>query len=326
MLTLNIISPPTKEEIRMDQSPTLSKWSFIPLYKLSANGGLLHWQIGFDGINKLELNHGDETHENNELIDLKIEEKIFSPRDYALREARRLYGLKYQEGYQPPGSMSPPFIKVMKPLDYKPSSIKTWPVYTQPKLHGLKMLCQNMGMGHIAMRTGSNNPYCNLNHLERDLKRFFEYLPRYSVLDGDLYSPKIEYPTLVSAVKTITSEHPQLKEIQYWISDIYYEDSEGSPFEKRYALLVNAFRHYIQDLSPNNKSDDITVVPTTFIVVSAQIAQNHEQVLRINQQYQAAGYQGVLVKKISNGFIPGSKQYDESLYKQGPGVHILKYK
>ena len=72
MLTLNIIREDSekeekipffakelgREEIRMDQTPTERRWSIIPLYKISANGGMLFWQIGFDGIDHLEISHG----------------------------------------------------------------------------------------------------------------------------------------------------------------------------------------------------------------------------------------------------------------------------
>lgn len=331
MLTLNIIAPEKPEEIRMDQMPTKSKWALIPLYKMSATGGMLFWQIGFDGINHLEISHGyDDGVIRTDRTEVKLNGSGRNMQEQALQDARQRYKLKYREGYQPAGATTPPLVKAMKGYEYKNGAVKSWPVYTQAKLDGIRMLCQDMGRstggGTLAMRSWLNNPFTHLTHIEEELQEFFPYLPRYCTLDGELYNHDMDFTLLTSAVKTVKTIHPRLKDVQYWIFDIDFEDTDGAPFEKRCALLINAFRKYIQDRSPIGSPEDTSVLPKTFAILPTQIARTHEEMLQQHNQYVAMGYEGIMIKKISNGYTPGSKQYTEALYKSGKGNHILKYK
>src|SRR3989338_5964275 len=273
---LKVIEPKVVvQEIRIDQTPTASRWNLIPLYKISADGGMLCWQIGFDGVQHLEIRSG-----YNEGVMRMDRVEVAS--EVAFRQARTNYRLKYREGYQPAGQMMPTLITGMKSYDYTPKSIKAWPVYTQPKLHGIRMLCQddhglsrwdrtnktegidakeNIGLRSLNMRSWLNNAFGHLQHIEAELVQFFEYLPRYATLDGELYNHELRFGTIRSAVKTVTSVHPQLLMLQYWIFDIDYEDPEGAPYEKRYELLVNAFRRYLKDRSLTDDPHDLTVLP-----------------------------------------------------------------
>lgn len=331
ILTLPQINDQTlqdnKEEIRMDQTPDQSNWKLIPLYKLSPTGSMSVWQIGFDGIDHLEISYGyDDGVISTDRVEIKLDTSGRNMCEQALRDARQYYKLKYREGYQPAGSTTPPLVKAMKGHEYKQNLVKIWPVYTQPGLSGVRMLCQDNGARTIVMRSVLNNPYTHLTHIENELKDFFPYLPRYCVLDGELYNHNMDFTTLKSAVKTVKCIHPRLREIQYWISDINYEDSEGTPFEKRCTLLINAFRKYIQDKSPIGSAEDISVLPQTFIIVPTRIARDHEEMLQQHAQYVGVGHDGIMIKKISNQYIPGSKVYNESLYRAGKCNHILKYK
>lgn len=325
MLTLKIIGVDSNgdiskgQEIRIDQMPMEDKWTFIPLYKISADGGLLYWQIGFDGINNLEISHGySDSIIRTDKTEVKLNLSGRTMMEQALLEARQRYKLKYREGYQPAGSTNPPMIKGMKGYEYKMNSVKCWPVYTQPKLNGIRMLCQDICAGRLSMRSWLNNPYKHLIHLEKELRDFFEYLPKYATLDGELYNHNMDFTLLTSAIKTVKSVHPLLNTVQYWIFDIDYSDDITPPtFEKRYELLVNAFTRYIQDTG---------IMPTTFKIVQSQLARNHDEILQQHDQHVAMGYEGIMIKKISNNNLPNSKQFKESLYKPGKSNHILKYK
>lgn len=306
-----------REEIRMDQIPKEREWSLIALYKLTSNGSMLYWQVGFDGVNNLEISHGySDGVIRTDRTEIKTNTTGRDINEQALLEARQRYRLKYREGYQPAGSTTAPLTKGMKGYEYKENSIKKWPVYTQPKLNGIRMLCRNNVNRNLSMYSWLNNPFNNLDHLEEELNDFFEYLPKNSILDGELYNHNMDFTILTSAVKTIKHKHDKLKDVQYWIFDINYEDHMGTPYEKRYELLVNSFHRYIQD----NK------MPKNFTIVNAQLAQNHSEIMIQHDQHVAMGYEGIMIKKISNGMDASSKIYNESLYKSGKCNHILKYK
>ena len=323
----SLVKEGIKEEIRMDQVPSQERWELIPLYKASADGGMLYWQIGFDGIDSLEIKQGySDSVIRTERIEIRV-------KDEALLQARKRYKIKYREGYQPGGGVVPQMVKGMKGYEYKENSVKLWPVYTQPKLNGIRMLCQDVCAGNVKMRSWLNNPYTHLRHLENELREFFEYLPRYATLDGELYNHNMDFSTLISAVKTTKHVHPKLDKVQYWIFDIDYEDSvNSSPFEKRYELLVNSYRRYIQDRSETSDENDTRALPATFFIVPCQLARNHQEVIRQHAEHVSNGYEGIMIKKIStcikdthpNGVM--SKHYRETLYKPGKCNHILKYK
>jgi len=320
MLSLKVIRSDKgkREEIRIDQIPKERYWAYIPLYKISANGGLLFWQIGFDGVDHLEISHGyNDGIITTDRTEVKVNNTGRTIIEQALLQARQRYKIKYREGYQPAGETTPPMIKGMKGYEYKEGIIKNWPVYTQPKLNGVRMLCQDKCAGRITMRSWLNNIYTNLTHLEPELSLFFEYLPKYATLDGELYNHNMDFTLLISAIKTIKFEHPQLHNVKYWIFDIDYNDGiEAATFEKRYELLINAFNRYVQD---NN-------YPETFTIVPCQLARNHHEIIEQHDKHVSLGYEGIMIKKISNNSLPDTKQFNESLYRPGKCNHILKYK
>lgn len=309
----NVVTP--CEEIRMDQTPTNLRWKLIPLYKMSISDNMLFWQIGFDGNNKLEIQQGV----SNELLQTNYIE-LSSNKD-ALYLARCQYKLKYREGYIA-GEVVPLQITAMKAYDYNENSINSWPVFTQPKINGIRMICNDLGKRNISMKSWLNNSFDNLSHLTPELSEFFEYLPANSILDGELYNHNMNFSTLVSAVKTVKIIHPQLLSVGYHIFDINYNDSEGTPFEKRYTLLVHAFQKYIED----KRHDNPTFFPQMITIVPTQIATNHNEIILQHDSHVANNYEGIMIKKISNNSVPGTKRYNESLYRQGKCNHILKYK
>lgn len=317
-LTLRLIPP---QEIRIDQLPTDSRWTLTPLYKISADGSLLFWQIGYDGT-KLNYQQG--------YVEGVITTEMLAVIDgnQAIIEARRQYKLKYRDGYQLAGNTVCPMIKCMKGMVYKNQSLN-WNVYTQPKLHGIRMLCQDVGTGRISMRSWTDNAFTHLTHLESELKILTEYLPRYATLDGELYNHTMTFSQITSAIKTTKTIHPLLHQIQYWIFDIQYDDPEREPtLEERYELLVNAYTRYIQDhKGPHALIDNITEPSVSnIVIVQSKIARNREEIMRQHEEFVDQGFEGIMIKKIANGNPPGSGQYKDSLYRPGKNSNILKYK
>lgn len=264
------------------------------------------WQISFNGVDTLKDSDGTTI--------------TVTPQN-ALVQARAQYRMKYRDGYYPPGPSTPPMIKAMKSYEYTQGSIKSWPVWTQPKLHGMRLLCQDMGGGTIAIRSSLNNPQTHLAHMESELKVFMQYLPRYCVLDMEAYTFSMNFSTLISAMKTAKTTHPRLSEVQCHIFDVVYEDSEGAPYEIRYNLLVNAYSKYLEDR-------DLEGLPHSTIlrVVPCQVAATHHEVMAHHAQYVREGYEGVMIKKLSLGAAHDTTIFQESLYKQTRCNHTLKYK
>jgi hypothetical protein len=286
------------QEIRMDQTPDSGPWALIPLYKMVSE--MLTWQIEFDGIETLQIKNNDTVIP----IPIPSEPANYSVKERALFEARRQYKLMYRKGYAPAGETTATIIKPMHGYPYKEKSIKNWPVYVQLRLKGIKILSQDAGMGCVLMYGK-----ISVSFLESELQEFFEYLPKYAILDGELYQPGI------SSKELIKKQDPT--KVIYIISDIYYHDAEGTPYEKRYELLVNSYRNYVQD-----RNIQKLPIPQYLRIAPMSIAYNHEDIIQARKTNQT----GLIIRKISNGQAPNTKAFNESLYKQGLGNHILHYK
>jgi len=288
-------------EVRVDQLPKEDRWNYFPLYK-EFECGTKVWQIGVD---KDKIIIKDE--EEITIINLENKEDIVT-------KARKFYIDKRKEGYEPAGPSTPNPVIIMKASEYK--SIKCWPVYTQPKINGVRMMCQNK-VRKLYLGSSMNNSFEHLScYFSKELQEFLLYLPKYAILDGELYNHAIDFSTLVSAVKTAKTVHKSAHLLEYWIFDIIYEDPDGAPFEKRTEILICAFHRYVQDFG----------LPKSFRIVPTQVAKNHEDVLTQHNYFTKLGYEGLMIKKISNGSYPNTKQYLESLYKDGRHNHILKFK
>lgn len=324
-LKLNIT--PDFEEIRIDQTPTAKKWKLTPVYKISANGTFLIWQVGFDGVNNLELTHGYVNGAiRTDITEVKLNTSGRNMQEQALLEARQRYKLKYREGYAPAGDVTPVQVNAMKGHEYTPGSLEGIPVYVQPKLDGIRMLCQDLGRGNLHMRSFLNNQFSHLLHIETELREFFTYLPRNSTLDGELYNHDLSFRAITSAVKTVKKKHPILDHIQYWIFDINYEDTNGAPFEKRYELLVNAYKAYVIDHSKDGTLNDPDAYPKTFKILESSMAIGDQQITIKHNEYVAQGYEGIMIKRISNGHHHTSAEYKKALYRPGKAKNIMKFK
>jgi hypothetical protein len=311
------------QEIRVDQTPTSNIWNFIPLFNMTLDRGLVSWQIGYNDFSKqLTIIHEDENGGNmTETCDI-IDGTDGVP---AIVLARQKYCQKYHTGYRPAGDATPTMIVGMKGYRYEDKKNVIWPAYIQPKLHGIRMLCFDNGR-NIVMGSYQNTSYTHLSHISDELKNFFSYLPRYAMLDGELYNHTMDFGTIASIVKTSKKIHPQLTQLRYHIFDIAYKDGDGAPFEKRYELLVGAFRKYIQDRSTIYSETDINAIPQTFCVVACQLAHNEQHMMTIHKEFVAQGYEGSVIKKISHGSDLTTNEYKQSLYKSGKCANILKYK
>lgn len=303
------------EEIRIDEDPTENAWGLTPMFKETINGKMMKWQVEFNGEH-LIFTHGyvdgiirsSKTEVNVNLSGRNIQQQ-------ALLEARQRYKQKYKEGYTPAGCNNKTFSVGMKGLVYEKGKIKEWPVLLQPKLNGIRLLCQKIG-NNITLRSWKNNLYTHLKYIEKEINEFIAYLPQNTTIDGEMYCHCMDFTDITAAVRTVKKEHEYLKNIEYWVFDINCEIEPPLPFEKRYEILVNAYSKFVED---NPETKYIAIVPSVPCYSEKELDKYHN--IYINE-----GYEGTMIKKISNGSDINTKSYNSSLYKQSKCSNILKYK
>lgn len=329
MLKLNVVpksQSPAVPEIRMDQTPHGVPWALVPLYRSTVDCDLLTWQVSYRG--------GQFVVVSNEIAEGTFETtNIQIPQNMdACVFARSLAKEKFSHGYRLPGGDVTP-LRIMKADKYNPESF--WAnhnnnnrhVYTQAKLHGIRMLTRLTETNTIIKYSALANTFVNLKHLDQELTEFAAYLPRNFTLDGELYNHEMDFSTLTSAVRTVNVLHPRAKDVKYWIFDIDYNDHENStPFEARYKLLAGAFRNYVQDRSKTHDVNDPDAYPKHLVMVQCSLARCHDDVETQHTAYVANGYEGIMIRKISGGTHFNTQQHKSSLYRDKRCTNILKYK
>lgn len=315
---------PNRETIRIDQIPKTKAWAFPPLYKVSVTGGLLFWQVGFDGNKMLERSHGyADGIINTDKIEVELNNSGRDMLEQALLEARNEYRLKKRKGYTPAGDISKALKEPMLAdnfVDNKNGKMKPliYPVVVQPKLDGIRLLVSQNENGDFFFRSRRNTVFENLGHLKDDLTNLFDYLPLGSTLDGEMYLHGMTFNAIQSVVMTKKNiDQDKISKIKYHIFDIDYADPDGACLEQRIELLQNAFENYEKDNGKPFKN---------LVLVESRMANSLEEILNTHDYYFEHGYEGLMIKKMANESEPGSKAYQQSLYKPGRNINTLKYK
>lgn len=373
------------KEITVDAESTEdgSSWNMVPLYKENKLGKTLMWQVGFDGIENLIMTFGHVPGDvRTTITKVELNNSGRTLQEQALLEAKKRYIDKYREdNYRPIGSKIETTFKGMKGKVYIPNKTKlVFPVYVQRKLDGIRMLCSlsNNTNNEVVMKSYAGLLYTHIKHIPQQLQFLFTFLPPGVIIDGEMYNHSMSFHEITSSVRTTKTQHPRLKEIEYHIFDIYYEDTTNThnwkrPFEERYARLQRAFvackdflnsekntsdneqgsfcvstcrdagqsvdlerdiKHYseIQTLCDDTMCHQTISTPCynhiigeCLVLVNYDISHCVKDIISYHDKYVLEGYEGIMIKKISNGATSGP-QFNTSLYKSGYSINILKFK
>lgn len=164
--------------------------------------------------------------------------------------------------------------------DYKTDV--AYPVYSQPKLDGIRCIITKEGM---FSRNGKQ--FISAPHIFEQLKPFFKQNPL-AILDGELYCDKLSdnFNKICSLVKRTKPTPEELAEsaqiIQYWVYDaprigIY---TETEKFIDRY----NTMRGSLLNRYPSIK------------IVETKLISNYEQLTVVYENYLEDGYEGQMVR------------------------------
>ena len=186
----------------------------------------------------------------------------------------------------------------------------TYPVYSQPKLDGIRCVISKDGM---FSRNGKS--FISAPHIFEALKPFFAK-NKNAILDGELYCDKLSdnFNKICSLVKRTKPTDEELVEsakiIEYWIYDAprigIYEETEK--FYDRY----RAMKDTLQNRYPKIK------------VVETKLISNYEQLTIIYEKYLEDGYEGQMVRldgkyenKRSNNLLKRKEFVDEEYTIEG---------
>lgn len=255
------------------------------LYKRTATGAIQVWYQELDG-HKWRTVSGQLNGKMVESTWHECEGKNIgrsnetTPIGQAYQEVDSNYALKLRLGYTEDLANidKVDFFKPMLAKDYDDYSPVKFPVYSQPKLDGVRCIATVDGLW---ARTGK--PILSAPHIHRSLVEYgiFEKFP---VIDGELYNHdlKDDFNKIISLVRKTKPEPEDLIEserlVQYHIYDVY-DDTLG--FEDRWVKFV--------------EHTFINVPEFCQLVLTAESTTQHDLDL-MNQMAILDGYEGQMVR------------------------------
>ena len=339
------------EEILPSDQPTTARFLYPSMYKVDARGLYNAWRVGFEALTQtngqLEMRHGivnGAITVNHTQVTVNTSGRNIVQQ--GLLEARRRYLDKWDEGYRTASEFGTTAVqgesgvmKAHKWMDttpkgnFKKQTVIDWnrtpTVYVQAKLDGIRLVCRLLPTGEIQGRSKDNKIRYTSQHVYDELQPFMRYLPAGTELDGEIYSHNMTFSTLQSVANTGNKAggvfHPRVREVVYYIFDLI--DPTGTMvMEDRYALLINAYKRYLEDRGfTADQGDQSPNANQYFFPVSVTTAQSDEEIVDFHDQYVALGYEGIMVRRLALGATSGP-QYDLSLYVRKRSYGLLKYK
>jgi len=228
-------------------------------------------------------------------------------------QAEAKWKKKVDAGYTPDlkaVDVSTLFIKAMLAKKWEDRKDKIeYPVYTQPKLDGMRAIITKDGA-----KSRNGKPWVTIPHILKSLEPVFKAYPNL-VLDGELYNHeyKEDFNTISSLAKKTKPTEQDLKDsadkLQFWWYDIIPVDGfceEDIIFSDRFKEMVNLSNEY--------KLNGIILVPTYCYDSEEELDKNYKYFIEL-------GYEGGMIRlnskydrKRSNSLLK-RKDFTDSEYK-----------
>jgi len=201
-----------------------------------------------------------------------------TPEEQALSEARSKWEKKLKTGYTPDVKKIDSCVTYTEPMlakKYEDVDF-SFPVYTQPKLDGMRCIVRKDGMWS---RTGKK--IVSAPHIYDALKHLFDKDPSL-IFDGELFCDKYknDFNSIISLAKQTKPTEKDLiaskQVLQYWVYDL---PSSESTFSKRIVEL--------KKILPNHKS---------IVLINTDLVSDQEELDAKYQEYLTDGQEGQMVR------------------------------
>lgn len=210
-----------------------------------------------------------------------------SAHEQAIAEAKSVAKKKSDEGYSESieNRGKVPVVLPMLAHDWnKVKKVPGVPLYTQPKIDGVRMIAVRGNDGTLVLTTRTGKPIVSMDHIAQILKKI---MPKGFVFDGELFSDEKTFEEITGIVRRNTpksGEENDPKGIKYHIFDAFMIGKETEPFEKRAELLLKYGL-----LASEIEDSPIVVVETTLLTDVGQIDEIHER-------YTNEGHEGTMYR------------------------------
>lgn len=270
------------------------------LYGRSSTGKISTWEIEYteDSYRTISGYHGMKLVQSEWT---KCEGKSYNTTaEQTEKQAKAMWTKKKKSG------MFEDIKDVDKETFFEPMLAKDWekekhrvkyPIYSQPKLDGVRCIIKKDGMW-----TRNGKEIISAPHIFESVKKIFDIHPNL-VLDGELYTDKLanDFNKIISCVRKTKPTPEDLEEskkwIEYWIYD--YEDGNKHIYSHRLPSLNDVY-----NLSQYNY---VKIVPTLSL-------DDEDQVNDMLISYLEEGYEGQILR------------LKDSIYENKRTKSLLKHK
>lgn len=193
-------------------------------------------------------------------------------------------------------TVSPP--SPMLAHSYEKHSVKIkFPCFVQPKLDGVRMLCDTT---RCFSRTGKPFDPVPMRRITDALGRLDPVsLKEIAWFDGELFSTELMFEDIVGACRTsVVHDEAKHMQLQYHVYDIVPKNTKLD-YEERYNLLKKCIREV--------DSSVVRLVPCEQAVCG-------DDVYRAHDRYVSERYEGIMIRNKSGNYKP-SRSYDLQKYK-----------
>lgn len=228
-------------------------WVLPMLFKQVSTGSVHTWQIGYNAVSKKLLwvvgnvDTGSQQVSTGDVIPTRAQKGSYQKK--ALQEATTKYDLKIKEGFhtEVEGKSSlliplPMLANLYKPpTDVSEGNIQHFPVAAQAKLDGERHIVFATDDGErIVQYSRRMNEREHFDHIRQESGRLLEFLPPGTILDGELYSPDVDFQMITSIAGSKKEKHKSEKELEYFIFDVYHPDTVWKPELKKLSITDNS--------------------------------------------------------------------------------------
>jgi DNA ligase-1 len=276
------------------------------IYKKTKTGKIQEWTIEVKGNQYRTISgHTDGEKIINEWTDCDVKNagrsNSTTPEEQAIKEAEAKRKKKLESGYfeSIKDINKTQYFEPMLAHKYGDYDIN-FPVYSQPKLDGIRCVVTKDGM---FSRNGKK--IISAPHIRENLEKFFKDYPN-AILDGELYCDKLanDFNKICSLVKKIKPTYEELQEsadtIEYWIYDTAKLGmiNKNDFFFSRYEALRDALE--------SNIYKKIKIVTTLKINKQQELDEAYEmymdqgyegQMVRLNKEYENKRSKNLLKRK-----------------------------
>jgi len=323
------------------EKPNQPIWCFQPLYKVSQTGGVLMWQIGFDGNDRIvtifgyaKTTKGHAGKIQRETAQIFVSNRNSNIHEQALQECNQRTIEKKREGYdlteeegcselsiQKGHPFYFPGDQVLDPdtneLKDAPQRVKKneFPVILDVKVDGVRGRIRKVG-DQIVILSTNKKLFKYKNHIREMLRHMFQFLPPGVDIDGELYCPWMTFQDIVSVVKTENFCHDRDKELGFYIFDIIIPNMV---LQQRINMLRYAYFECVK----------LGVFDVRIQLLKKYIAYNFDDIRRFHEWATKNGWEGAIIRKLAVQQRDGNyekQSYNKSIYKGGKNNNILKVK